>query len=114
MDSRRIPGEITLRHHIAVIGYMRRGGLPGSLVSKAVAVIDSFIYGFTLQEANLPGGGGGEMVGLGKELSEGVMKRYPYLLELTGYVATPEYNFSNAFVYGLELILDGFERESSS
>ncbi len=54
MESRTSPGPATLHHHDAVLGCLRRGGLPWSLTAHAYAILDSFVYGFALQEANLP------------------------------------------------------------
>ena len=54
MESRTSPGPATLLHHEAVLACFRNGGLSLQLAAHAYAVIDSFLYGFTMQEANLP------------------------------------------------------------
>jgi AcrR family transcriptional regulator len=54
MDSRSTPGPATLQHHDAVIGCLRGAGFPVALPAHAFAVLDSYIYGFTLQETSLP------------------------------------------------------------
>ena len=55
MESRTSPGPATLRHHDAVIGCLRRAGFSVELAAHAfAATLDSFIYGFALQEASLP------------------------------------------------------------
>ena len=54
MESRSSPGPATLRHHDAVIGCLREAGFPVALAAHAFAVLDSYIYGFALQEASLP------------------------------------------------------------
>src|SRR3954469_6942011 len=40
MESRRSPGPATLRHHDAVLGVLRAGGLPVALAGHAFAVLD--------------------------------------------------------------------------
>ena len=54
MESRPSPGPATLRHHDAVIGCLRDGGFSVELSAHAFSVLDSYIYGFALQEPNLP------------------------------------------------------------
>ena len=54
MDSRSSPGAATLRHHDAVIGSLREGGFSIEMAAHAFSVLDSYIYGFALQEASLP------------------------------------------------------------
>ena len=50
MESRRTPGPATLRHHDAVIGCLLDAGFPLPLAAHAFAALDSYIYGFALQE----------------------------------------------------------------
>ena len=53
MDSRTTPGPATLRHHDAVIGSLREV-FSVEMAAHAFSVLDSYIYGFALQEATLP------------------------------------------------------------
>jgi hypothetical protein len=61
MESRSLPGPAALRHHDAVIGSLRQAGSP---VAHAFSVLDSYIYGFVLQEASLPFDAGQETADL--------------------------------------------------
>src|SRR3984893_17897152 len=54
MESRTSPGPATLRHHDAVIGSLRAAGFSIQMPAHAYSVLDSYIYGFALQEASLP------------------------------------------------------------
>src|SRR5207248_4916488 len=56
MESRRSPGPATLRHHDAVLGCLRGAGFSVELTGHAYSLLDSYIYGFALQEASLPFG----------------------------------------------------------
>lgn len=111
MDSRRNPGPATLRHHDAVIGTLRRGGFPVEMAGHAYSLLDSYIYGFAVQEAALPFDP--ESV---PEVAETFLERfrsedYPYLAELTTeHVLQPGYGYDDEFEFGLDLILDGLER----
>lgn len=111
MESRTAPGPETLRHHDAVIGCLRRGGFSIELTAHAYALIDSYIYGFALQEANLPATGGQQMADLAEAIIEPLPTgEYPHLTELaTEHVLQPGYDFGAEFKFGLDLILDGLE-----
>jgi AcrR family transcriptional regulator len=54
MESRRNPGPASLRHHDAVIGSLRSAGFDIVMAAHAYSLLDSYIYGFALQEASLP------------------------------------------------------------
>ena len=113
MESRREPGPATLRHHDSVLGCFRRGGLSLELTAHAYAIIDSYVYGFALEEANLPGGGGAEIVDLAGAMFEDGLSDYPNLAEFTtGHVLQPGYDFGGSFEFGLDLIIDGLAKAS--
>ena len=114
MESRRTPGPATLRHHDAVLACLRAGGLSLRDTANAYAVIDSYVYGFALQEANLPGGGGGEIVELAGSVIADALPDYPALAEFTTeWVMRPGYHFGDSFEVGLDIILDGFDRTAN-
>jgi AcrR family transcriptional regulator len=114
MESRVSPGPSILRHHDAVLGCLRGGGFSVPMAAHAFALIDSYVYGFVLQEVNLPFNDEDEI----GELVEQIMpmlsaEEYPHLVELTfEHVMKPGYRFGNEFAYGLNLILDGLERDT--
>jgi len=54
MSTRTSPGPATLRHHNAVIGSFRGAGFSVEMTAHAFSALDSYIYGFALQEATLP------------------------------------------------------------
>ena len=111
MESRTTPGAVTLRHHEAVIGCFRRGGFSIAMTAHAYALIDSYIYGFALQAANMPATGGDEMADLAETIIDPLpADQYPHLVELTTeHVLQPGYDFGDEFKFGLDLILDGLE-----
>lgn len=111
MESRTTPGPATLRHHDAAIGTLRAGGFPVPLAAHAISVLDSYSYGFALQEATLPF----ENAEQTADLAQAIIARftsgqYPHLTELTvEHVLQPGYEFGDEFEFGLDLILDGLE-----
>jgi hypothetical protein len=115
MESRTSPGAATMAHHDAVIGCLRRGGFSMAMTAHAYALIDSFIYGFALQEANLPATEGDAMAELAESVLEPLpAEDYPHLMEFTAqHVLQPGYDFGAEFEFGIDLILDGLEAARS-
>jgi AcrR family transcriptional regulator len=115
METRTSPGPASITHHDAVIGCLRRGGLSLQMTAHAYAVLDSFIYGFAVQEAGLPFHGDEADVPL-DELAKGMLQAfpvdaYPNFVEFTvEHALQPDYDFGDSFEFGLDLILDGLER----
>jgi AcrR family transcriptional regulator len=109
MESRTTPGPATLRHHDAVIGSLRAGGFSVAMAAHAFSALDSYIYGFALQDATLPFETADETVELANAIMDGIAPdEYPHLTELTvEHVLQPGYDYGNEFEFGLDLILDG-------
>ena len=112
MESRSSPGPATLRHHDAVIGSLRAAGLSVELAAHAFLLLDSYIYGFALQERSLPFPTPAETAELAPDMLASVpADTYPHLAELTTqHVLRPDYDYDREFEFGLDLILDGLER----
>ena len=114
MESRTSPGPATLRHHDAVLGCLRRAGFSVELTAHAYSLLDSYIYGFALQEAGLPFGTGEEAAQVAQQISaQFASGQYPYLTEMAvEHVLRPGYDYGDEFLVGLDLILDGLEAEA--
>jgi AcrR family transcriptional regulator len=115
MESRRSPGPATLRHHDAVLGCLRTAGFSVTGAGHAFALLDSYVYGFALQEATLPFDDTDsmpEVVGeILPDLDGSMGHQLPHLAEFARQrVVQPGYSFGDEFDFGLELILDGLEQ----
>jgi AcrR family transcriptional regulator len=112
MESRTAPGPATLRHHDAVLACLRSAGFSIELAAHAYSALDSYVYGFALQERGLPFDSPEETAQVAEAmLMQLPADRYPYLTEMaTGLVLRPGYDYGNEFEFGLDLILDGLER----
>ena len=112
MQSRLTPGPATLQHHDAVIGCLRHAGFTIELAAHAFSAIDSYLYGFAMQELNLPFTTPEETAAMAVTfLDHFPAGQYPHLAELTTqHVLRPGYDYGNEFGFGLDLILDGLER----
>jgi len=115
MESRITPGPATLRHHDAVLGCLRRAGFSLELTAHAYSLLDSYIYGFALQEAGLPFGTGEEAAQVAQEISaQFASGQYPYLTEIAmAHVVRPGYDYADEFEIGLDLILDSLQAAMS-
>jgi len=111
-ESRMKPGPANLRHHDSVLGCLREEGFTIEMALHAYSALDSYIYGFALQERGLPF----ETPDQVAEVSEMMLARfpagdYPYLTEaMVEHVGKPGYDFADEFEFGLDLILDGLEK----
>jgi len=112
LDSRRSPGMATLQHHDAVIGCLRAGGFTVRGSAHAFATLDSFVFGFVLQELSLPMEPGEDTSKLAAEILASVPPdALPHLAEMAAaYVGLADYQFANEFEPGLDLILEALER----
>ena len=112
MESRTTPGPANLRHHDAVLGTLRNAGFSIELAAHAYSALDSYIYGFAMQEPSLPFDTPQQTA----EVAHAIIAQlpagaYPHLTELTiEHVLKPGYDYANEFEYGLDLILDSLER----
>ena len=117
MQSRTKPGPATLRHHDSVIGSLRKAGFSVDMAAHAFSVMDGYIYGFSLQQVNLPSHTSAESAALAENiLRELPAREYPYLAEMiVKHALKPDYDYGEEFEFGLDLILDGLEglRESA-
>ena len=107
------PGPATLRHHDAVIGSLREAGFSIAMAAHAFSVLDSYIYGFALQQINLPFKTLGGARRRWRRTSSGDFPAdaYPHLTEMIlQHALQPGYDYADEFEFGLDLILDGLER----
>jgi AcrR family transcriptional regulator len=116
MESRTSPGPATLHHHDAVLGCLRNAGFSVRLAAHAFSVLDSYIYGFALQERSLPFDTPQQTAELAQDLlARFPLDEYPHLAELTTeHVLQPGYDYGDEFEFGLDLILEGLERAGSA
>jgi AcrR family transcriptional regulator len=111
-DSGTQPGPSTLRHHDRVIGTFRNGGFSVAMTAHAFSAVDSYVYGFAVQEAGLPFTTEEETAAMAQVmLAQLPVSEYPYLAELmTKHIMIPGYDYADEFLLGLDLMLDGLER----
>jgi AcrR family transcriptional regulator len=112
LESRRNPGPLTLRHHDAVLGCLRRGGFSVAAAASAFSLLDSYTYGFVMQEQALPFRTAEELEAMaGEILAHLPAEDFPHFTEMVvQHALKPGYAYAKEFEVGLELVLDGLER----
>jgi AcrR family transcriptional regulator len=111
MQSRTTPGPATLLHHNSVLGNLRGAGFTLVMAAHAFSVIDGYVYGFALQQINLPLQSREQAAEVGQNLLRQLAGEYPHLAEMiTEHAMKPGYDYAKEFEFGLDLILDGLER----
>ena len=111
MHARTNPGPANLRHHDSLLGTLRMAGFTLVMAAHAISVIDSYIYGFALQQASMPLQTPRQLAKVGEEMLGQMAGDYPHLAEMiTDHALQPGYDYSDEFEFGLDLILDGLEQ----
>ena len=73
MESRTKPGPANLRYHDSVIRSLREAGFSIAMAIHAFSLMDSYIYGFALQELTLPFDTSEELT----EVAESILRQFP-------------------------------------
>ncbi len=110
MQSRTKPGPATMRHHDSVLGSLRTAGFTLVNAAHAVSVIDGYVYGFALQQINIPLQTPEQVAEVGENILQQLAGEYPHLAEMiTDHAMKPGYDYAEEFEFGLDLILDGLD-----
>ena len=112
LDNRSTPGPATLAHHEAIIRNLRESDFTWSLTAHTLSVIDAYVFGFVIQETQLPFETPEDSQELAEEIMAGMASAFPYLTQFTmEHVMQPGYDYSKEFDYGLTLVLQGLARD---
>jgi AcrR family transcriptional regulator len=113
MEARQ-PGPANLRYHNAGLACLREAaGLPIRDAIDAYNLMDSYIYGFALQEKTLPDDIAAEAKARRDTLTSAdpsLAEQFPYLIEVVDELATSGYDYTEQFERGLDVILDGIQQ----
>jgi AcrR family transcriptional regulator len=111
MESRTTPGPANLRHREAVTACLRRAGFSVVMATHANWLLDSYVYGFALQEAGLPFDTAGELADMTEDvfLPQLPPEEFPYLHESAAALVAAGYEPAEEFAFGLDLVLAALE-----
>ena len=115
IESRTSPGPANLRHHDTVLGVLLGAGFTLPAATFAYSVIDSYVYGFALQEAALPFATPEELAAVSSRMVAHLpLDEFPHLRRAVLELPASGYWYADEFAAGLDLVLDGLERRLSS
>lgn len=119
IESRSSIGPMRLRHNDSLIGILRNAGFSIELAFHSMIALTSYVYGFVILEEGHKMKGQPKAVGNLQEIFS--PKEYPYIFEMINFAyakksqnsgidnATEPDEFAD-FEFGLQLLLDGFEK----
>ncbi len=111
MESRTNPGPANSRYHNAFMGCLREAGFPFRQAVHAYNAVQSYTYGFALQEKYLSFETAEESVEVARTTIEDHAAEYPYLAEvLAEFTSSGGYDYNEEFEIALDLILDAVEQ----
>ena len=105
MESRAQPGPTTLGHHDAMLAILFGAGFTGHEATRAYNLLDSFIYGFALQEASLPFSTPEEMADMSERMLAAMTDTYPHLARVQRELVGTGFVYADEFEAGLDIIL---------
>ncbi len=112
ISSRPNPSPVRSGYQEAVIACLREAGLSVEAATYAFFTLDSYIYGFGLEERSLPSGTPEELAAIA-QVTLGALPAgaYPHLQEVIVEVVLKRgFDYADVFDFGLDLILDGLDR----
>jgi AcrR family transcriptional regulator len=110
-DSRESSGPSRLRYFDWVLGTLIRAGFSVDGAARAFSLLDSYVYGFGIQQFNVSADGAAPT----EEMAEAMLafippEQYPYLHRMASHAMRVGYDAEADFDFGLEIVLDGLER----
>ena len=111
MESRTNPGTANSRYHNAFMGCLREAGFPFRQAVHAYNAVQSYTYGFCLQELHLGFETAEESVEMAAATLGDHAEEYPYIAEVAAeFAKAGGYDFDEEFEVALDLILDAIEK----
>lgn len=112
MESRANPGPATLRYYDSVVGNLRAAGFCVAMAAHAFSLLDSYIFGFVVQQLNLPFDTSEELTDVTADILQQMpADQFPHLTEMgVELVMASGYDHAAEFEFGLDVILDALER----
>lgn len=106
-----------LRYSDTIMGLLMADGFDATLAYRAFLLLDSYVYGFTMQELSWPHPASPGEVPAQVEVPP---DRFPHFAAVMGVVMSRVgkrglvQSYADEFRFGLELVLDALERQRSS
>ena len=108
--SRISIGPAMMRYVDATLGCLRESGFSFPMADYAWNAMDSYIYGYTLQQLSFPVEPDEYAAAAAAFVPVIDAEAYPYLVGLSAEVIARRHDGVHSLEFGLDLILDGLER----
>ena len=111
LESRAHPGPANLAHHDAVVSNLIAAGFTAANSTHAYNLVDSYVFGFAIQEVSLPIAATQDLSTVAPEMLAAFPSgRYPNLEAVAEELAAAGFRYADEFDYGLDLVIDTIER----
>jgi AcrR family transcriptional regulator len=111
LDSRKSSGPSRLLYLDWVLGKLITAGFSLKAAARAFSLLDSYIYGFSIQQFNFLADGDASPEEMAKMFLASIpVDKYPSLHQMASHAMKSGYDAESDFDFGLQLILDGLER----
>jgi AcrR family transcriptional regulator len=111
LDSNESNGPATLRYFDWTLGILAGASFSMDGALRAFSLLDSYIYGFGIQELNFSADSDVSLEERAEALIEFLpTEKYPHLHRIALHAMQVGYDAEADFAFGLEIILDGLER----
>jgi AcrR family transcriptional regulator len=115
IESRPTLSAVRLKYGDSVLGALRSAGFTVDTAYQAFLTLDSFIYGFTLQEVSWPYPASDVPARIEDVRGQVSAAEFPHITEVMAVVlrrraSAPTAAYEAEFSFGLDLILGGLER----
>ena len=115
LDSRTTSGPSRMLYLNWVLGTLVDAGFSLESASRAFSLLDSYIYGFGMQQFNMAAAGDDPPEAMAEQILAAIpAEQYPYLHRMAVHSMESGYDAEADFEFGLELILDGLEARASA
>lgn len=111
LDSRGSNGPSRLRYFDWVLRTLVEAGFSLEDAARAFSLLDSYVYGFGIQQSNFSGGSEASSEEMAAAILESIpLEEYPHLHRMAVHAMEVGYDAETDFAFGLEIILDGLQR----
>lgn len=111
LDSRKSSGPSRLHYFEWVLGTLFKAGFSIDGAGRAFSLLDSYIYGFSIQQSNASADGEATAEEMAAAMLESIpVDKYPNLHRMAMNSMQSGYDIEADFAFGLKIILDGLER----
>lgn len=109
-ESRVLTGPVRLGYYDALLGVLRENGFGDVAAYRANLFLDSYVYGFTLQEVSWPVSADRQSDLAAAFIDRTMEKTFPNLVEIAQLSANGLIDIRVDFEVGLDALLDSLER----